>query len=292
MIQVLVQADRRGDAETAASLFTADAVLLPPGDKAVTGREAILNRYEVGFGEFLREFELRSLSLEVSGDLAVDRGETEGWLRWKDGRPPSRLHDKYLMTLTRQGEKWLIDSLIWNRVLKAPSEESAAINFILQHGSLAEQATADTLIGLIGEYDLDRWAYTKTVLVNDRGDTQARPVLSLSARYRHQKELLLSNYINAQIHWFLSFNPVATQSAITELRGSYPNPEAPVPTEAYFGLLAGYLEYQVLTELLGHDAAFRALAHWTLGDESWVYAVVLAETQRLGAVVDRHGLNY
>ncbi|MEM7282621.1 MAG: nuclear transport factor 2 family protein [Pseudomonadota bacterium] len=288
----LIQADRRGDAGAAARLFTEDAVLLPPGEEVVVGREEIERRFREGFAEAELDFELTSVSTEVTEGLALNRGERKGWVRWRNGRPAAQLNEKYLMHLRRDQEQWRIASLMWNRVKAQPSNNVADINFILQHGSSAEQATADTLIALIGEHELDKWAYTKTVLINDRGDIKARPVLSLNARHRYQKELLLATYLNAQLRWFLSFDPVSTQAAVQELRQIYPDIPVDVPTNGYVSLLAGYLEYQAMTEKLGHEAAFRALAHWTLGEEAWIYNIVLAETDRLGLVVNRHGLNY
>ena len=288
----LIEGDHASDARRVASLFAKNAVLMPPGDALVVGRDAIEARFAQGFEQAELDFTLAPDKTLISGDLAVSRGERKGWMRWRNGRPATEIHDKYAMHLVRQEDQWLIESLIWNRIKQAPSQAQADINFILQHGSSAEQATVDTLISLISKYDLSRWAYTKTVMVNDRGQPRARPVLSLNTRYRRQEELLLAKYLNAQMRWLLSFDPVATQAAVGELRTTYPDIPVDVPTNGYVSMLAGYLEYQALTELLGHEAAFRALAHWTLGDDAWVYNVVLADTQSLGQIVTRHGLNY
>ncbi len=292
VLDALVEGDHAGDAETLAKLFTKEAVLLPPGEAMVSGREAINARFSRGFEQAVLDFSLEPDSTLISGDLAVSRGERKGWLRWRNGRPATEIREKYAMHLVRQEGRWLIESLIWNRIKDSPAENNGDINFILQHGSTAEQATVDVLISLISKYDLNRWAYTKTVLVNDRGEARARPVLSLTARYRRQEELLLARYLNAQMRWLLSFDPVSTQAAVEELRDTYPDIPVDVPTNGYISLLAGYLEYQALTELLGHETAFRALAQWTLGQDAWVYNVVLAETQALGRVVTKHGLRY
>ena len=116
----IIAADNTGDAAAVIRFYANDALLLPPNDAAVVGREGIRARYEEGFSHF--RFAISSLSEEthVFGDWAFDRGTTSGKTVPKGDEPPRQIHDKYLMILHRQPSgEWKIARLMWNGAERA-----------------------------------------------------------------------------------------------------------------------------------------------------------------------------
>jgi len=113
-IEGLIEADNASDADRVAAYYADNAVLMPPAGPSVTGREAIRRRYEDGFRRFHLEVLLRPEGTRVAGDLAFDRGVTEGNFVWRDGREPTSFADKYLMVLKKTGEGWRVAVLMWS----------------------------------------------------------------------------------------------------------------------------------------------------------------------------------
>lgn len=108
------RAMERGDAGTMAAQYTADATLLPPGGRPVTGCEAIRRFWTPRNPEFRTvRHELTTERLEVSGDTAVDLG------RWRQvarvgERPESEAWGRYLVVWRRVGErKWKMQFDAW-----------------------------------------------------------------------------------------------------------------------------------------------------------------------------------
>ena len=66
--------DNASDAAGLASLYTNDAVLMPPNQAAVTGNQAIESWFQTTFDQFTTEFTVASEELEVVGDWAFDWG--------------------------------------------------------------------------------------------------------------------------------------------------------------------------------------------------------------------------
>ncbi|HET9994808.1 MAG TPA: SgcJ/EcaC family oxidoreductase [Candidatus Acidoferrum sp.] len=111
----IIAADNTGDAAAVVRFYGDDALLLPPNDAAVTGRDAIRARYEEGFRHF--RFAISSFSEEtrVFGDWAFDRGTTAGKTLPKGNEASRQIHDKYLMILHREPTgAWKIARLMWN----------------------------------------------------------------------------------------------------------------------------------------------------------------------------------
>ena len=114
-----VAASNEGDAETLTSLYTDDAVLLPPDHAPIHGREAI--------GEFWRQgtdrgLAVRTLRVEVEGSL--------GYLVGQYNLPPTEEEPadsgKYVMCLRRQQDgSWKLSADIWNSSAEDQPEEEA-----------------------------------------------------------------------------------------------------------------------------------------------------------------------
>ena len=112
-----VAASNQGDAEALTSLYTEDAVLLPPDHAPVQGRDAI--------GDFWRQgtdtgLEVRTLRVEVDGSVGYLVGEYN--LPSTEEEPADS--GKYVMCLRRQRDgSWKLSADIWN---SSAGEEPAA----------------------------------------------------------------------------------------------------------------------------------------------------------------------
>lgn len=110
------RAARAGDGSALASLYTTDAVLLPPGAPPVRGRQEIERVFEAQFsGLDAVEVEFTTDELEVAGDLAYRVGRYEARVRRDAGSVTLRARDKFVEIWRRDdGGGWRIARDIWN----------------------------------------------------------------------------------------------------------------------------------------------------------------------------------
>jgi uncharacterized protein (TIGR02246 family) len=112
-----VAASNQGDAEALTSLYTEDAVLLPPDHAPVHGRDAI--------GEFWRQgtdtgLEVRTLRVEVDGSI----GYLVGQYNLPSTAEEPADSGKYVMCLRRQRDgSWKLSADIWNSSAEEEPEE-------------------------------------------------------------------------------------------------------------------------------------------------------------------------
>ncbi len=107
--------DNASDAAGLASLFTNDAVLMPPNQAAVTGNQAIESWFQTTFDQFTTEFTVASEELEVVGDWAFDWGAYMTALTPKAGGEATEDRGKYIVILRKQVDgSWRIVKNIWN----------------------------------------------------------------------------------------------------------------------------------------------------------------------------------
>jgi len=107
--------DNASDVAGLASLFTNDAVLMPPNQAAVTGNQAIESWFQTTFDQFTTEFTVASEELEVVGDWAFDWGAYMTALTPKAGGEATEDRGKYIVILRKQVDgSWRIVKNIWN----------------------------------------------------------------------------------------------------------------------------------------------------------------------------------
>jgi len=121
----IIDADNARDIERVLRYYAADAILMPPGEKPVTGREAIRPRYEELFAAFDPRIEARVDEACAAGGIAFVRGHNGGRLIPRHGGEARELDDAYLMMLRREGDgEWRISHLMWHRA-SAPARKDA-----------------------------------------------------------------------------------------------------------------------------------------------------------------------
>ncbi len=177
----------------------------------------------------------------------------------------------------------------------------APLEITLAHDSPSERATAERLRALLQTHDVDRWLYTRRVVIDERATPFSHPVLTLAPRVPRAgaaaaavaaaDRRLIADFLHEQFHWLEEGNP-QFRAAMQAFQAQYPDAPAGAPTGAmdlestYRHLLVCDLELQVLTELFGAQAAREELAarrYYT-----WIYGRVL-EDPKVREIVREHG---
>jgi len=172
-----------------------------------------------------------------------------------------------------------------------------SITVELKTGSKTESLTKAQLEKLLSVYDLSKYTFTRTVLIEDKAIPHSDPVLTLSTRYLDSDDKLLTAYIHEQLHWYLDAHPRETQQAETELRKLYPSVPVGYPDGAkdeestYLHLIDCYLEVKADENFLGPERA-AALLHFLENDHyRWVYRMVGRDNSAIDAIVERAHLS-
>ena len=103
-----------GDAGGVAALYTADAVILPPGAARVDGRDAVKALWQSYVDANLSEFDLTTVTLDVQGDTATEMGRFS--LAAPDGKGGSVTVGGSYIVLWKLGADgvWRLHWDIWN----------------------------------------------------------------------------------------------------------------------------------------------------------------------------------
>ena len=171
------------------------------------------------------------------------------------------------------------------------------LDIALKRGSAREVQTKEQLQRLLRTYDVSRWLFTKSIIVDEQAIPHSHPTLTLSARHVHDEELLLSTFVHEELHWFLVNQGKATDAAIADLQALFPTVPGKPPEGAqdehstYLHLIDCYLEYRAVEELLGELKARQVMDFWATDHYTWVYKTVLERQRDIAAVVSKHKLN-
>ncbi len=107
------QAVNAGNADTIASLYDEDGVLLPPGAPAAHGRAAIRAYFAKG-AESAKAGISTSLDSKPAGGVSGDMGWQSGSFTVKDKTGKILATGKYLSISVKKGGKWLYVRDTWN----------------------------------------------------------------------------------------------------------------------------------------------------------------------------------
>jgi len=123
-----ITAARAGDIATLATLWTNDAVALPPGELPVIGIDAIrewLKKGQEGGGRFeITEYRIDFQETRVLGDETIEWGRTRVSMRPKGGQGTMTISGSILRVLRRQPDgAWKIARAIWN--MDPPAKQAA-----------------------------------------------------------------------------------------------------------------------------------------------------------------------
>lgn len=173
---------------------------------------------------------------------------------------------------------------------------SDAIAIKLANQTDMEKNTQQQLLRIWSEYDLSRWTFTRSIVIDESAIPHSHPVLTLHTRHRKDDELLLSTYIHEQLHWFVAQHHVEAEAAIRELRVIYPQIPIGYPNGSsdkdgnYEHLLVIYLEYRADQMLMGELKARQVMEFWSRDHYTWLYREVLSNPEKVGKSLKAHGL--
>ncbi len=103
------------DATLAASYYTEDAVIIPPGEAMVQGRAAIEAYWKAGIEQGgVRDASVQTIKAESSGNIGYEIGSFVLTVNGPDGKPVQE-HGRYVELLKRGTDgKWYSTAGIWN----------------------------------------------------------------------------------------------------------------------------------------------------------------------------------
>ncbi len=176
--------------------------------------------------------------------------------------------------------------------------QAPALDIKLAHGDAAEGQTRDQLLRLLKTYDVERWIFTRSLVIDSTPGVipHSHPVLTLNTRHRKDDDLLLSTFVHENLHHFLTQHADQTDAAKRELRKIFPKVPVGYPDGAdsedfgYLHLIVNYLEYQADKELLGELRAFTIFQFWAGDHYRWLYRRIFEDGYQIGPVVRKHGL--
>src|SRR5262252_392202 len=98
-------------------------------------------------------------------------------------------------------------------LLSISSSAQDKLDISLKSGSPAETQTREQLQRLLKTYDLSKWIFTKSILIDEKSIPHSHPVLTLHTRHLKDDDELLSTYLHEQLHWFLVRHSEQTKAA-------------------------------------------------------------------------------
>jgi hypothetical protein len=170
------------------------------------------------------------------------------------------------------------------------------VNISLAHGSKAEQQTKEQVQRLLGAYDLSKWIFTRSVVIDEESIPHSHPTLTLHTRHLKDDELLLSTFVHEQLHWLIVQKDKDSEAAMKELRLLFPKIPVGFPEGAndergnYVHLLVIYLEYRADRELLGELKARQVMDFWATDHYTWIYKTVLERARDIGNIAFKYKL--
>jgi ketosteroid isomerase-like protein len=107
------------DIESFLAYVADDAVMMPPGEPAVVGVQAIRAWYTAFYASFRSDMTHESLEVDAFGDIIIARGNATGTLTPKAGGAPMPFDNKYLFVLRRLDDGSL---QVWRAVFNANTQ--------------------------------------------------------------------------------------------------------------------------------------------------------------------------
>ena len=108
-----------GDAAKVASLYTVDAVLMPPNEAAAKGRKSIQAWFQKQVDGGAGNLKLSPFESRIAGDLAFEAGTYSIAIKPKTGQPITDT-GKYIVVFKKEGADWKISHDVFNSDLPPP----------------------------------------------------------------------------------------------------------------------------------------------------------------------------
>ena len=185
-------------------------------------------------------------------------------------------------------------------IAKALAGKSVAqigsISIQLAHNSEREIDTEKQLARLLTSYDLHKYTFTHSVIIDERSIPHSHPVLTLHTRHLKSDDQLLSTYVHKQIHWFLEQHSEQTPAAENDLRKIYTKVPVGFPDGSddeegtYLHLITCYLEMQADRDLTGAERTAAVMNFWAGDHYRWIYKTVMQDENTIRGAVEQEKL--
>ncbi len=178
----------------------------------------------------------------------------------------------------------------------ASGAQTTGVAIELSHHTPGEQAEAERLRHLLDRFDVTPWLFTRRVLIDETAIPHSHPVLTVGYGDHGDDNLLLSNFVHEQLHWWFVAHQPQTDAAIAELRERFPRVPVGAPDGAadehssYLHLLVIDLEYQADKALLGDKQAADVMRFWKGDHYRALYQLILDSEDVVGRIIARHDL--
>lgn len=165
----------------------------------------------------------------------------------------------------------------------------------LKNNSATELATKKRLEYTISKYNIDKYIYTKTVVLEDSMIPHSHPILTINTADTTD-ENLISTFLHEQMHWFILSKNEQTKKVVTELKKEFPNAKINFPDgsgdeqSTYEHLIVCYYEYQALKELCGQEKADKVMTYLKGRLYKWIYATMLENEEKIKRILINHQL--
>jgi hypothetical protein len=164
----------------------------------------------------------------------------------------------------------------------------------LETGSERQKNAKRRLIGILKKYpDVEKFTFTDSLVIRDDGVSFSHPVLTLGAKQLESKKddiEFLSVYVHENLHWFVSKHPEKLQCAKEAMHLLYPGVKigskeggARNEDSTYLHLIVCFLEYFVLSELVGEDMARQVISNHLF--YTWIYRKILEDSEVLKSTI-------
>ena len=173
--------------------------------------------------------------------------------------------------------------------LSLPAFAADAIDIQTSHRSPRELQEKLELEQLLKKYDVSKYTFTRTVVIEERAMNHAFPTLTLNVHFLGSDDELLSSFLHEQLHWYLAQHRQAMEDGVRRLKAMYPRAPVGLPEGAdseystYGHLVDCYLEIQADRELIGRERTDRVIKNkpWY----TWIYKTILQDEDRIAALV-------
>jgi hypothetical protein len=178
--------------------------------------------------------------------------------------------------------------------LSLPAFAKKALEIKSRHHSLREMQVSSELEEILKKYDVSKYRFTNTVIIEERAMNHAFPDLTLNVHFLGSDDELLSSFLHEQLHWYLRDHPMQMERAVRELRTLYPKVPVGLPEGAdseystYAHLVDCYLEIQADRQIMGPERAEQVVRNkpWY----TWIYRTITRDEKTIADIITNNHL--
>ncbi len=153
------------------------------------------------------------------------------------------------------------------------------------------------LLDILKKYNLERYIYTRDIVIESGVIPRSHPVLTLQAEEKNKPDDLLGTFIHEQMHWYwIEASPGKDKGPRLDFKERYPFAPFKLPegsgdeSSTYQHLGVCWLEYQGLIQTVGLARAKKVLSEKKY--YTWIYKMVLTDTEFIASVMKKYKMDH